>query len=439
MKSHKTHYKNTVYTGYTPRPLQEIIHLDNTRFKVIVCHRRFGKTVMAVNELIDKALRFTKYKRGQFAYLAPTYVQAKRIAWEYIKEYTANLPGIIKNEAELSIEFHNGSKIFLAGANNYDSLRGLYLDGVIQDEYGLYPPGVFNEVLRPALADRLGWAWMMGTPAGKNEFYDKAEAAKKGKKGWKFFEFKASNTGYVDQAELQDAKLDMTEDEYNQEFECSFEASVRGSVFGKWIAQVYAEKRFTKVPYDPYLPVHTYWDLGSSKSVATNIIWFVQVYGAEIRFIDCYAGMGESFDEYAEMLKKKGYNYGNHYAPHDVNSPAMGTGKAVIEIAQEAGIMFKIIDKQSEADRIANARRNFHRCWFSEDKCEDALKALSQFREKWNDKLRIFMGPEHDWTSHFADAFGHALWEVPKTGSHNIGSSSNVGQTVGSMDWDVLG
>lgn len=427
-------------TGYRPRPLQNDIHLDSARFKAIVCHRRFGKTVMAINETIDQALRFTKYPDGRFAYIAPTYKQAKRVAWDYVKHYTYKLPDIKKNESELSIDLSNGARIYLVGADNIDSLRGIYLDGCICDEFGLFKPSAWGEVIRPALADRQGWAIFIGTPAGKNHFYDICQRAKE-LDNWSYHEYKASETGYVDIEELEQAKKEMTEDEYNQEFECSFEASVRGSVYGKWIKQVYDDKRFTKITIDPYLPVHTFWDLGTSTNA--NVIWFVQQYGDEIRFVDCYECGGEGFDHYATILREKQekyrFQYGKHYAPHDISVVELGTGKSRLEAASLVGINFNKLEKQSEQDRVNNCRRLFYKCWFDEDRCKIGLEALSQYREKWDDKLRVYSGIEHDWTSHYADAFGYALWGLPTTLQQTSLGHRNTNPIICEMgDWDAI-
>src|SRR6476646_9928678 len=150
---------DAVVIPYSPRPLQWAIHqgLESHRFAAVVCHRRFGKTVLAVNHL-QKAALLCEKPRPRFGYLAPTYRQGKAIAWDYMKHYASPIPGHQVNESELRVDYPNGGQVRIYGADNPDSLRGLYLDGVIPDEYGLQPPNIFTEVLRPALSDRGGWA-----------------------------------------------------------------------------------------------------------------------------------------------------------------------------------------------------------------------------------------------------------------------------------------
>ena len=129
----------------------------------MVAHRRAGKTVACVNELIARAV-YSKKKRPVYAYIGPQLKQAKKVAWEYLKEYTAGLVDKV-SESELYVRLaHNGAVINIYGADNPDSFRGQYFDGVVLDEYADMHPGVWSSVLVPALSDRKGWAVFIGTP-----------------------------------------------------------------------------------------------------------------------------------------------------------------------------------------------------------------------------------------------------------------------------------
>ena len=276
---------------FHPREQQLEIHraLQKARFGVVVCHRRMGKTVLAVNELIRSAITCDG-ERPRFGYLAPTYTQGKSTAFDYLRAYSADIDGSVVNQSELRVDFaFNQSQVRIYGADNPDSLRGLYFDGVVLDEHGLHQARTFTEVVLPTLVDRGGWALIMGTPNGKNQFYDMAERAKKeeaaGNPDWFFKEFKASDTKLLDgDPYLGQARGLMTPDEYAQEFECSFEAAVKGAIYSKELEAARAEKRITVVPYDPALPVDTDWDLGIGDAMA---IWFSQsTRGGEVRLID---------------------------------------------------------------------------------------------------------------------------------------------------------
>lgn len=161
-----------------------------------------------------------KLVEPHFAYVAPTYSQAKDIAWNYLKRFTSVLPGIETNEAELRADLPNGARIRLYGAENYDRMRGIYLDGVVLDEYGMIDPRAWPEVIRPALSDRKGWADFIGTPNGFNHFHEVYEVAGKEPGEWYRAMHKASETGLLDAAELADARKTMTPEQYAQEYEC---------------------------------------------------------------------------------------------------------------------------------------------------------------------------------------------------------------------------
>ncbi len=223
---------------YTPRPLQRSVHslMDGARFGVLVCHRRFGKTVLGVNHLEKGALTCSR-TRPRFAYIGPTYRQSKQVAWDYAQYYSRPIPGVQVNQSELRIDYPNQGQLRLYGSDNPDSLRGIYLDGTVLDEYGLHPAKTFSEVIAPTLVDRGGWALFCGTPNGRNQFFEIAEHAKAqqaaGHHDWFYAEYKASQTGLLDAEYLASARAVMTDDEYEQEFECSFTAAVKGAIFSK--------------------------------------------------------------------------------------------------------------------------------------------------------------------------------------------------------------
>lgn len=395
---------------YAPRRQQLQIHesLDAHRFGAAVCHRRFGKTVLAVNHLIKAALTCDK-ARPRFAYIAPTYTQGKAIAWDYLKHYTDVIAGRRFNESELRVDLPNGAQIRIYGADSPDSLRGLYFDGAVLDEFGLMPSRTFSEVVRPALADRQGWAFFIGTPNGKNHFYDVCQQAKT-EAGWFFAEFRASETALIKQSELDMARKSMTPDEYDQEWECSFEASVKGAIFANELRAAREGKRVTRLPYDRGILVDTFWDLGVGDSTA---IWFAQVSGLEIRLIDYYEHSGVGLDHYVSVIKSKNYSYGRHVAPHDIEVKELGSGKTRLETARTLGINFEVAPKMGLEDGINAARLIFDRCYFDADRCEKGLECLMNYRRDFNTRIDEFKPvPVHDFASHGADAFRYMAVSV---------------------------
>lgn len=215
---------------YKPRYPQDEIHekLESHRFSVLVAHRRLGKTVLAVNHLIKRSLCDRK-ARGFYAYIAPFRVQAKQIAWSYLKHYTAAIPMLKVNEGELSVTMPNGAVIRIFGADNPDALRGIYLDGVVLDEVAQMKPEVWGEILRPALSDRHGWAVFIGTPKGINLFsqtYDNAlRLEAQGDENWCAMLYSVDQTHVIDSSELESLKAEMSEAEFRQEFMCDFNAA----------------------------------------------------------------------------------------------------------------------------------------------------------------------------------------------------------------------
>ena len=254
---------------YDPRPQFLPFHLRDKRWAIIVAHRRAGKTVACVVELITRALA-CKRPNARYGYIAPFYSQAKQAAWMYLKAYAQPLMLEEARESELSVRLYNGAVIRLYGADNPNSLRGTYFDGVILDEFADMKPSVWGEVIRPTLSDRNGWAVFIGTPKGKNAFWDIWDRARKDP-NWFRLELKASTTGIIAEAELADAAKTLSEDEYQQEYECSFDAAIKGAIYGKLMREALEAGRIKHVPVDTNLSVHTAWDLGFDDSTA---IWF---------------------------------------------------------------------------------------------------------------------------------------------------------------------
>jgi phage terminase large subunit len=385
---------------YDPRPHQHELHdaLDNQRFVVAVMHRRAGKTVAAINHLIKAAIECDK-PNPRFAYIAPTYSQAKRVAWDYLLEYTRPL-NATANIAELRVDFW-GRRVSLYGSDNPDSLRGQYFDGVVIDEVGDQNPRIWNEILRPALADRLGWACFIGTPKGANHFAELADRAKS-EEGWKYLEYKASQTKILPESELKAAYREMGEDKYNQEFECSFNAAVEGSYYGKLVNDLERDHHITDFPRDDLCRSFTAWDLGMGDSTA---IWVAQVVGKEIRLLDCVENHGQALDWYVNWLRDNKYEGFTHILPHDVQVRELGTGKSRKEVLEEAGLSITVAPRLPVADGIQAVRRLLPRCWFH-PRTKQGLDALRNYRREHDERRQIFYEkPLHDWSSHFADGF----------------------------------
>ena len=394
-----------VELDYCPRDIFADFHDRTERWAVIVAHRRAGKTVLCINDLIYRALIEDK-EDGRYAYVAPYMSQAKTIAFDYLLKYAR--PVMAKsNQAELWVELINGARIRLFGADNPDSLRGLYLDGVVLDEYADMKPSIFGAVIRPLLADRKGWATFIGTPKGHNSFWEVYNNAT-ADPAWKVKVLRASQTGLLSKEELDDAAKTMTQDQYLQEFECDFESAILGAYYGKEMRQLTDQGRIREVEYDPLFPVHTAWDLGYSDDTA---IWFFQVVHGEIRCLDYHSSNGQPVAFYSGLIqareKERGYVYGTHWLPHDARAKTLSSNRSVIEQLSDKIPLksIKIAPNLKLQDGIQATRLALTRAWF-DHKCNDGIECLRQYQREYDEDKKVFRDkPRHDWTSHGADAF----------------------------------
>ncbi len=396
---------------YAPRSQFAPYHDRTERFAKIVAHRRFGKTVGCINDKIKAALTNTrKFPPPRYSYVAPTYTQAKDIAWGYLKHYSAPIPGLKLSESELWVEYPNGSRIRLYGADNYDRMRGLYNDGVTIDEPAQMDPRAWPEVIRPTLSDYLGWASFIGTPRGKDWFY-RIDKTEDGKPLPDFYRLtlRASETGIIPPLELASLRAGMSEDQYNREMECSFDAAVEGAYFARLMAA--AKGRIGRVAADPLLPLRAYVDIGGSGRHADAFtIWIVQFVAQEIRVLDYYEAIGQVLGYHVTWLRKNGYENAVIQLPHDGINENNITGKRYEDHFREAGFKTEPSlpnqGKGAAQMRIEAVRRILPKCWFNEATTEAGREALIAYHEKRDEERNVGLGPEHDWSSHAADAFG---------------------------------
>jgi hypothetical protein len=351
-------------------------------------------------DLINGALRCKKTE-GRFAYVTPTYAQAKDICWSYLKRFTADIPGVEQRESDLMVTFPNGARVRLYGADNYDRLRGTYHDGMVLDEFGDMDPRAWPEVLRPSLADRRGWAVFIGTPKGRNHFHDIYKVSESDP-DWFSLILRADKTGILDQAELDDMRRMMTPDQYDAELLCSFDAAIRGSIYRSEIADLEADGRVCGVPYDPAVPVWTGWDLGIRDP---TVIVCAQLVGREIHIIDYYESNDENLTHFFAWLDSRKYRYATHLLPHDAAARELGSGKTRQEMFISNGYKSRVIPAQAKADSINAVKMMLPRCWMDKVKTERLRECAVYYHADYNDRMGVFKTePVHDWSSHAVDA-----------------------------------
>jgi phage terminase large subunit len=377
-------------------------------------------------ELLTRAIGTPK-KDARYAYIAPFREQAKTVAWNYLKRYAQDI--VVDQEkdlreSDLEVRLYNGSRVRLFGSDNPNALRGMYLDGVVLDEYADMRPSLWGEVIRPTLSDRHGWAVFIGTPRGKNAFYELIYGNGATIIGalkdpdWYHLTLKASETKILPDSELFGARKSMTENQYLQEYECSFEAAIIGAIFAKELKIAREAGRVAGVPYDGSKLVYTAWDIGFGDATA---IWFYQTLGAEIRIIDYYEATGEGAAYYASVLRSKGYNYDTAYLPHDADNGQSASGSTFNEVLQSNGFRTHIVPKLKLEDGINAARMIFPRCVFDAKRCEVGLEALQNYRWDYNIRMgETKAHPVHDWSSHGADAFRYLAVASKRVGTERI-------------------
>ena len=381
---------------------------------LLVWHRRAGKDDVCLHWAATQAIQ----RAGNYWHMLPQYEQARKSVWQAVNPHTGKrrideaFPAAIRKrtrEDQMMIEFVNGSTWQLVGSDNYNSLVGSPPVGVTASEWALADPSAWG-YLSPILRENGGWAVFISTPRGRNHLCKMFEGFRDDpewfveRKG--IYETQALTPEQIE-ASLREYVATYGEDHgrsiFAQEYECSFDAAIIGAYYARELERAERDGRIVDVPIDPAMPVNTVWDLGINDS--TSIIFWQALRGGVIRVVDYYEAAGYGLDHYANILRQRGYNYGKHYGPHDLEVRELGTGKSRIEIAASLGIPFSMVPNMRVEDGINAARMILPRCWFDQRKTTRLRECLSQYREKHDEKRGISLGPLHDWTSHAADAF----------------------------------
>lgn len=384
-----------------------------------VWHRRAGKDRNDLNIIA----REMQKKVGIYHYYFPTYSQGKKALWEgigkdgfrYINHFPKELVENINN-SEMKVHYKNGSIFQIIGTDDIDKIVGTNPIGVVFSEYSLQNPKVWD-FIRPILRENGGWAIFNFTPRGKNHAFKLYEMAKSNIK-WFVSLLTIRDTKILTEEDIQEERdAGMLEEMIQQEFYCSFTASIIGSYYWEQVDWAERNGRFTTVPWDPALPVHTVWDLGIGDAMA---IGFFQIVGKEIHMIRYYEDSGKGMDHFIKYLQKKKYVYGKHFAPHDIKAREMITGKSRLELAASLGINFEVVPNIGIQNGIDAARMLFRRLWVDKDKCADWIELIPQYTKEYDEEKKIFKNtPLHDWTSHGADMFRYLAVVVDEMTGHS--------------------
>ena len=397
---------------YTPRSHFRPLHNSTKRWLLVVAHRRAGKTVALVNQLIRAALSNPRrHPPPRYAYVGPSFDQVKDLCWGYLKFYAGDYPGVRFLEGELMVVFPTGATIRLYGGGQaYERIRGIYLDGAVLDEYPLLNPRAWTSVVRPTLADYRGFAVISGTSNGDDHFHA-VKLKAEDDAAWDVFDIKITDTGTeaLSAEEVAELTRDMPADEYAREMLNAFDAPVEGAYYTEAINALQAQKRVSTVPVDLSTTLITGWDIGIHDFTC---IWIFQIAGKEIHFVDYVEDRGHKGPHYLDILERKSKSWGvpfkAHILPHDVEAREWMSGQS-----RRIGLMdltptpILTADRVNDADGINAVRGILGIAWFDEQRTRRGLARLRGY------KRSKFGTPVHDDHSHGADAMKTVATGLP--------------------------
>lgn len=390
------------------RQFREFLESEK-RWDCLIVHRRGGKTYGALQKLLKRAL--TTQRKGppkRYAYIGPTRDQAKDIAWGYLRRFTASIPGVVKNEADLAITLPDGTIIRLYSGENYERMRGLYFDGVVIDEPEDIDPLAWPSVIRACLADYQGWAIWIGTVKGKKGQWKRLMDAMDDPE-WFTLLLKASESHIIPDAELQSIKRDSIRsnrlDIYEQEYECDPNIGIPGTLFSSFVTDAIRSHRVIDYQWERGELVHTFWDLGSPENMRCTYVQFV---GREIHIIDHDADLRDPemtpAKRVAHMLTLN-YPYGFHFFPHDAAAREKSglnfqqqmtiAGLENIRVLPQCRSIWPGVNKLSEI---------FPRLVFNKSRTAYLVESLENYRRKIDKDGNVTDTIHQDWSCHSTDS-----------------------------------
>jgi hypothetical protein len=408
---------------YRPREAFKAFHARTQRWAELICHRRAGKTVAAINDLQRRCITLQlppdqAVNPPRFAFMAPTRVRAKEIAWEYLKRYSAPIPGLKVSESELYVQYPNGGRVTIYGADN-DRSMGLYLDGIVLDECDEIPPRV-DDVLIPALSDRKGWTVHMGVLRGRHNLLKRFERYRGDPNHYQLW-LRASESGIIDQHELELTKARMSEAAYEMQYEGDVNASIANAIYGKEMDLVRKEGRITTLAFDPDVPIDFFFDIGHALHGDDWSVWAIQLKNRDVLCQQYFGKTGELPSYYARrclaIADDNHLTMGTVFLPHDGNTQDR-KGRTAADDLREAGIpRIKVVPRTPIVwDSISHLRGIFPRLLFDSRRCADTWKLGEMEMPSGIDGLDYYTKKEdassgfitdvivHDQNSHVADA-----------------------------------
>jgi phage terminase large subunit len=436
--------------GWLPRnhqvELWEALRNGKTRVDV-VAHRRWGKDEVALHWAAWAAQK----RAGGYWHLLPEASQGRKAIWDAInphtgrrrieEAFTEEMKPTFK-DSDMKVEFGNGSTWQVAGSDNYDSLVGASVAGVVLSEWSLAKPDAWT-YLRPILAENGGWALFLWTPRGRNHA-TRAYESRAQDPEWFCVKAPASGTQVFTPEDLEREKAELVAEtgsaeegaaRFATEYLVDFDAAAPGAYYASLLGEAERAGRIGRVPVDPSLRVDTAWDLGIDDYTA---IWFFQQAGRELRVVDYFETGGQGLEPIVrEAIASKPYVWGTHHLPHDVMVRELATGRSRYDTLGSLGLSRISVGAAADPEERVNASRlMIPMCWFDAERCAVGLERLRAYRKRWSRATLSYSGPLHDRASHGADAFGEFALNRAGGGTARVEAERRVVRPAGgTLSW----
>jgi phage terminase large subunit len=414
----------------------------------VVAHRRWGKDEVALHWAAWAA----QARVGGYWHMLPEAGQGRKAIWDAVNPHTGRrrieeaFPAAMKPEfvdGEMKVRLGNGSTWQVVGSDNYDSLMGASVAGVVMSEWALAKPEAWTQ-LRPMVLENGGWAVFLWTPRGRNHATRAFEARAKNPR-WFCLKSPATQTKVFTPEQLDQEKAELVaelgsaeegEARFASEYLVDFDAAAPGTYYASLLGEAERAGRVGRVPVDPALRVDTAWDLGIDDYTA---VWFFQQAGREVRVVDYFETSGEGLQAVVRRaIAEKPYLWGTHHLPHDVMVRELATGRSRYETLGSLGLSrIAVGTAEDPEERVNAARLMIPMCWFDAERCALGLERLRGYRKRWSRATRSYGGPLHDQASHGADAFGEFALNRAGGGGGGRGEADRRagGRTMGELSW----
>jgi len=384
------------------KPQKQILECDK-RFRVLITGRRFGKTFLCVQEIA----KFARYPKKKVWYVAPTYRMAKDIVWNDLVDRMVKHKWVSKiNHSDLKVILRNGSEISLRGADNENSLRGVGLDFLVMDEFADIKEHAYTEVLRPTLSDkgRMGAALFCGTPRGYGNWSYNLFSREKDDDQWASFQFTTLQGGQVSKQEIEQAKSDLDERTFKQEYEASFV---------NYAGQIYYNFDRKENVMDKYTPQTAEVHIGMDFNIDPMSAVISELKGNGIYIYDEIVIYSSNTDEMVEEIKNRFKDKHIYIYPDPASKQRKTSAGGVTDLAilKNAGFNLRVRNNHplirdrinSVNTKLKNA--NGTRTLFIANKCKTMLKSIE--RQIYKEGTTV---PDKDNNyDHMNDALGYLV------------------------------